>query len=807
MRAFKAIAATLVTILLVLALHQRWFSLPPLGSFLNPTSGIWKNTAAAMPGQSLIKSEKISEGVEVKFDTSMVPHIISNNEYDVYFAQGYITARDRLWQMELQVRKASGRLSEIFGRSTLEQDIYFRRLQLQTAAQQSLSLMSSDCNVKTMLAAYSDGVNAYIEQLGNANLPVEYKLFDHKPEKWAPVNSVLIMKLMAETLAGGSDDMEMSQVRQHFGDAVTADLFPDRAYKEDPVIPAGTQWNFTPKPFSQPQLSASVPIAGMPAHASRHEGIGSNNWAVSGKKSRSGFPLLANDPHLRLTLPSIWYQVQLISPGQNVYGVSIPGVPSVVIGFNSNIAWGVTNVYADVMDWYKIEFRDESRREYAYDGRWIPVREKEELIKVRGAGTMRETVLLTHYGPVFSGKEPNSKEPNSNAHYAMKWIAHEPSQEITSFYYLNRANDYASFRNALSYFTSPAQNFVYADKQRHIAMVCAGKYPHKQRDQGKFVLDGSDPSNEWNGWIPAAEVPAVIDPQRQFVSSANQSLTDSTYPHYINWRFSPADRARRINARLGQMKSITPDSLRLLQADKYSMVAEDVLPFLLNNIPLQQCTNSQKQIVQLLKDWDKNLYRSSSAATFFNAWWGNLFEATWADEFNSPQANFQKPTRDRTIQLLLQDPQAAWFDNKRTAAIESAQEIIISSFKQTADSLVKNFGAPGKDWEWGRHKASIIEHVGRVPAFGTGFFSSEGSAGTVDALSRTTGPSWRMIVELGDDVQAYGILPGGQSGNPGSYYYDNLMGEWKAGKLRPLNYLKNATDTLHRIKSTITFKN
>lgn len=800
MRAFKAIATTLATILLVVALHQRWFNLPALGSFLNPTSGVWKNTAA-VPNQWLIRSEKISEGVEVKFDTSMVPHIISNNEYDVYFAQGYITARDRLWQMELQVRKASGRLSEVFGRSTLEQDIYFRRLQLQSAAQESLLLMSSDCNVKTMLAAYSDGVNAYIEQLTNADLPVEYKLFDHKPEKWAPVNSVLIMKLMAETLAGGSDDLEMSQLRQHFGEAVTADLFPNRAYKEDPVIPAGTQWNFSPKLFSPPQLSAAAPVAGIPAHAQQHEGIGSNNWAVSGKKSRSGFPLLANDPHLRLTLPSIWYQVQLISPGQNVYGVSIPGVPSVVIGFNNNIAWGVTNVYADVIDWYKIEFRDESRREYAHNGRWIPVREKEELIKIRGSGTMRETVLLTHHGPVFADKK------TGNAHFAMKWIAHEPSQEITSFYYLNRANDYTSFRNALSYFTAPAQNFVYADRHRHIAMVCAGKYPLRQQGHGKFVLDGSDPANDWAGWIPAAEIPAVLNPQRQFVSSANQSLTDSTYPHYINWRFSPADRARRINARLSQMESITTDSLRLLQADKYSMVAEDVLPFLLSSIPLQQCTDAQKQIIQLLKGWDRNLYRSSSAATFFNAWWGNLFEATWADEFNSPQANFQKPTRDRTIQLLLQHPQAAWFDNKRTAKIENAHDLIIGTFKQTADSLVKNFGAPGKDWEWGRHKASVIEHVGKVPSFGTGFFSSEGSAGTVDAIARTTGPSWRMVVELGEDVQAYGILPGGQSGNPGSQYYDNLLGEWKAGKLRPLSYLKNAADTLHRTRSIITFKN
>ncbi|MGB8191592.1 MAG: penicillin acylase family protein [Chitinophagaceae bacterium] len=804
MKAFKAIATTLATLLLVLVLQQRLFNLPPIGSFLNPTSGIWKNaTLSNRQANAILTSDKLNEHAEVKYDTSLVPHIIASNEYDLYFMQGYITATERLWQMDIQVRKAAGRLSEVFGAATLEQDIYFRRLQLQTAAQKSLDLMSIDCNIKNMLTAYSDGVNAYIDQLKDADLPVEYKLFDHQPEKWLPVNSVLIMKLMAETLAGGSDDFEMSQVLQHFGKATTSDLFPNSSYKEDPVIPAGTLWNFTAKPALQPQLGASMPVADVPAHAPRNEGIGSNNWAVSGKKSRSGYPLLANDPHLRLTLPSIWYQVQLIGPVQNVYGVSMPGIPSVVIGFNSNIAWGVTNVYADVMDWYSIEFRDETCREYAYDGRWIPVREKNELIKIRGGGAVNEKILLTHYGPVFS----NKIQPNDKTRYALKWIAHEPSQEIASFYYINRANDYASFRQALSYFTAPAQSFVYADKFQHIAMVCAGKYPHKQSGQGKYVMDGSDPANEWNGWIPADEVPSVIDPARQFVSSANQSLTDSTYPYYINWKFSPAERARRINARLGVMQQATTDSLRMLQNDKYSVVAEDVLPFLLLNVPYDQCTPEQQQTIQLLKKWDKNLFKSSAQATFFNAWWGNLYEAIWSDDFNTAQGNLQKPSRDRTIKLLLEEPNAPWFDDKRTPKLEHANDLIINTFKYTADSLVKKFGSPGSEWEWGKHKASIIEHVGKVGSFGTGFFSSEGSAGTVDALSKNFGPSWRMVIELGEDVRAYGILPGGQSGNPGSYYYDNLLNEWKAGKLRPLTYLKNASDSSAKIKSVLTFKN
>lgn len=802
MRAFKAGAILLLTVLLIIALNQRWFNLPPLVKFLNPNSGIWRNSVMrAYPERMLLQTGKLTESVQVKFDTSLVPHIFANNEYDLYFVQGFVTASERLWQMELQARKAEGRLSEIFGASTLQQDIYFRRLQLQTAAQQSLELMSSDCNVKTMLAAYADGVNAYISQLRDATLPVEYKLFDHKPGKWLPVHSVLIMKLMAETLAGGSDDLEMSQVLQHFGKAATDDLYPDHPYKEDPVIPSGTPWNFIPKTLLQKDLGAIAPVNAEPQHAPRNEGIGSNNWAVSGKKSRTGFPMLANDPHLRLTLPSIWYQVQLSAPGQNVYGVSMPGIPAIVIGFNNNIAWGVTNVYADVMDWYKLNFKDETCREYAYGNRWLPTREKTEIIKVRGGGAIEETVLLTHYGPVMKDRT----QQDNKSHYALKWIAHEPSQEIASFYYINHANNFVAFRHALTYFTSPAQNFVYADKDQHIAMVAAGKFPLKQHAQGKYVLDGSDPNNEWQGWIPDEENPAIMDPQRQFVSSANQSLTDQSYPYYINWRYSSSERARRINARLTQMNDINADSLQSLQNDKYSMTAEDVLPLLLSNINNNRISPAQKEICSLLRDWDKNLYGTSPEATFFNAWFGNLSEAIWADEFTSK--NLPKPNRDRTVKLLCEEPSSKWLDDKRTPALETANDVILRSFQYTADSLLKKFGAPGKEWEWTKHKATIVEHIGKVASFGTGFFSSAGSASTVDAMARTTGPSWRMIVELGEEVRAYGILPGGQSGNPGSFYYDNELPQWKRGKLRPLNYLKNVNDVSAPIKSTITFKN
>lgn len=800
MRILKAVIAPLAIVAFIAALQMRWSNVPPLLGFLNPTSGMWKNATPRTPArETVVTALKTQDTINVRYDEDMVPHIVARNAYDLYYAQGYVTARDRLWQMEVQVRKAEGRLSEIFGGATAAQDLYFRRLQLQPAAEKSLALMNGDCSIREMLTAYSDGVNAYIGQLDNSTLPVEYKLFGHQPRTWSPLNAVLIMKLMTETLAGGSDDFEMSQLLQQFGSKTTADLFPNYPYKEDPVMPAGTKWDFTAHLPPATNTNTAIAIPDAPEHAPRHEGIGSNNWALGSGKTSSGYPLLANDPHLKLTLPSIWYQVQLMEPAQNVYGVSMPGVPSVVIGFNSNIAWGVTNVYADVMDWYAIKFRDETCREYAYDGRWLPVREKIERIRIRGGGEITDTVLLTHYGPVFA----NKSQPADRTRYALKWIGHEPSQEIASFYYINHAGGYAQFRQALQYFTAPAQNFVYADKYKHIAMVSAGKYPLKLQEQGKYVLDGSNPDNEWRGWIPYEQNPAVLDPGRGFVSSANQSLTDQAYPYYINWKFSPSERARRINAQLSGMSDATADAQRLLQNDKFSIVAQDVLPLMLSSLP-QASTPAQQQAITLLREWDMNITKSSGAATFFNAWWGNLYEAIWADEFsNSPQ----KPGRDRTVKLLLEESASPWFDDTRTPARETANDLIAQTFSYTLDSLVKNFGPAGKSWEWGRHKASVIEHIGKVGSFGTGFFGSEGSASTVDAQSRNSGPSWRMVVELGDQVRAYGILPGGQSGNPGSYYYDNSLAAWKAGKLRPLHFFRSAADAgVNSISLTIIKK-
>src|SRR6185312_2651879 len=297
----------------------------------------------------------------------------------------------------------------------------------------------------------------------------------------------------------------------------------------------------------------------------RAPGIGSNNWAIAGSRSANGYPILANDPHLNLTFPSIWYQVQLSSPTSNVYGVSLPGAPCVIIGYNQNISWGVTNVDADVLDWYQVKFKDNSKNEYWYNNQWNKTTRKIEVINIKGQKPSVDTVIYTIHGPIVYDKEAQKKDGRDNVPVgdALRWIAHDESDDFKTFYLLNRGKNYDDYRKALTYFTAPAQNFIFADKEKDIAITPNGKMPLKFPEQGKYILDGSDPANDWQGWIPPEQNPTVKNPPRGFVSSANQSSTDPSYPYYINWRFELYDRGKRINDLLSTMKNATIDTMRI----------------------------------------------------------------------------------------------------------------------------------------------------------------------------------------------------------------------------------------------------
>lgn len=808
MKWLKAILCLIFLLALVILLNTKLGPAPPVGKFLSPFTGFWQQAEAqemaaagnlALPG---LKGE-----VTVRYDKNRIPHIFAQNDYDLYFGQGYVTARDRLWQMEFQTHAAAGRISEIVGDKALELDRFQRRMGMVYGAKQSLEGMLAHPDTRAMVHAYTAGINAYITGLSPKAYPLEYKLLDYAPEPWTPLKCALLLKMMAFDLAGRSDDLRMTNILKQYGPEVVRDLFPDYPFREEPIVPVGTPLEFTPLPVPatpadfDPLRSNKIPVREPAAE------LGSNNWAVAGAKSASGYPLLANDPHLQLNLPSIWYQVQLAAPGINVYGVSIPGAPGVVIGFNQEVSWGVTNVAADVMDWYQVKFKDNSKKEYQHENQWKPVRQVIEKIKVRGGATLQDTVYYTHHGPVVYDKAEKVFNQQTPVSHALRWIAHEKSNELQTIYSLNRARNYQDFKIALQYWVAPAQNFVYADVHQDISIWPNGRFPLKWKNQGKFILDGTNSAHDWLGWIPQAHNPHVKNPAQGFVSSANQFSAGPDYPYYINWEFAPADRAIRINQRLAAMQKITPDSMRRLQNDNFNINAQTVLPVLLPHINKSTLTGIQQMAYLELEGWKYYNNPTDIAPTIFELWWQNLSKAIWHDDFKGQTGlEMRYPNRDRTWHLITKEPQSAWFDDTTTPATETLPILARQTFISTIDSLQKQYGTINAGWQWARHKATSIQHLAKLPGFGRENISIGGGRGIVNATSERHGPSWRMVVALGPQVKGYGVYPGGQSGNPGSFYYDNLIQTWSQGQLPELLYLTSPTDKSDKIKATLSLQ-
>lgn len=801
----------ILTIILIVFLSNSWSTLPPLGKLFSPFTGFLQNasnkhferdTAFDIPG--------LQEPVHIKYDDNGVPHIFAQNDHDLYLAQGYVVARDRLWQMEFYTLVAAGRLTEVVGSTALEFDRYNRRIGMARAAHELVDSLARDSVSTIMLNAYAQGVNAYIASLDSRSIPIEYKILDYKPERWSPYKSILMLMNLRNTLNGGSHDYRLSNVVAKYGMGVVDELFPSYPSVESPIIPEGTPWGFRPVPVPHVPDTVMAPIDQALAMLDVPEPkpqIGSNNWAVGGRKSATGLPILANDPHLQLTLPSIWYQVQLTTPDVNVYGVTMPGSPAVVVGFNKDIAWGVTNVGSDVMDFYKITFRDESRSQYLHDGEWKDLVMHVDTFAIKGKKAMLDTVYYTHHGPiVYNEFRETNFSKNVPAGYAMRWISHETDgSEILAFHYLNRAGNYDDYREAIRHFKAPAQNFIFASNENDIAITSNGKLPLKWKGQGRFVLDGALASHDWQGWIPFEHNPTARNPTRGFVSSANQFPADTTYPYYLDWRFAHPSRAIRINERLEAMQRATADSLRMLLNDNFNVDARRILPILLTSLQAVDSIRNMPEF-RIIADWNLRNNADEIGATIFEVWGSNLHRAIWQDDF--PREEYLvSPSMDRTMALLEKNFDSPWFDDSTTDGIETADDIIRTSFVSTIMSLRERYGEVEQStWNWAQVKATRISHL--VPAF-TSFGRSDiingGGDNMVNATSATHGPSWRMVVQLDKNwPKAYGLYPGGQSGNPSSRHYDNMIDSWSRGELNELLFLKDENDNSSFLNYIIT---
>ncbi|MCK8481457.1 penicillin acylase family protein [Psychroserpens algicola] len=791
MKYIKLIATLVLTIVVFYCLNTKLGSVPPIGKFLDPVSGVWQNdTDEIIDGNVLIKG--LSAPVTIHYDEQFIPHIFAENDADLYKAQGYITAKHRLWQMEFQTHAAAGRLSEIVGESALNYDRQERRRGMGFGAEKALKVMQDDPEISSYLEAYRDGVNSYINSLDIKSYPVEYKLLDYKPEAWTTKKTALLLMYMTKMLAGGDEDLEYTNLLRKFGKDRFDLLFPDFFDVNDPIIPKETDWSYinverTKTPQSELPLDTIRETIQKP-----NPDNGSNNWAVSGAKSTTGNPILANDPHLGLNLPSIWFVMQLSTPEHTAMGATLPGALGVISGFNNHIAWGETNATRDVLDWYKIEFKDASRTQYKHGNQWKNTSVRVEEIKVKGAATVIDSVIYTHHGPVTY--DHTFKSDNPKAGYAMQWIGLTGGNNQLPFLALNKSKNYEDYVNALKTYTAPAQNFVFASTEGDIAIWIQGLFPNKWKGQGKFLMDGTNPEHDWQSFIPQEFNAHVKNPERGFVSSANQHPVDENYPFYVFNDGYETYRNRVINDFFKSKEKFSIDDFKDLHNNNYNLKAAELLPHMITSMDISLLTSEELEIYNQVKSWDLNNDIDQIGPSIWTAWWSKLYNMIW-DEFDSEDELLVTPYAYQAIYLLKNHPEDSFMDILDTPEKETANDLFVLAFKEAAKTLT-DWKAKNGDYNWQAYKGTRVGHLLQsLPAFSRFDLPIGGDRNIVNATSSTHGPSWRMIVEMSSPPKALGIYPGGQSGNPGSKYYDNMIDDWAGGRYYELNFMQHVNST------------
>jgi penicillin amidase len=818
MRIVPFIVCAIVTVALVWVLNIPLTiaksKTPRLGSFLSPQHGYLQNAEPATTDfNASLQLPGLSGNVSVYFDERLVPHIYAEKENDAYFVQGYLHAKFRLWQMEFQTHAAAGRLSEIMGEQSggtnfLKIDKFFRRLGMLYGAEQSLKRLEADPITKNETDAYTAGVNAYIATLKPNQLPFEYKLLDYVPEQWTNLKTQLFLKYMSFDLAGRDIDFEMTNAKSIFSAEDIEKLYPTTSDSLDPIIPRGTVFQPASVVVTRPAIADSVYFKSSSDTAQPslivkpNKNNGSNNWVVAGTKTRSGTPILCNDPHLGLNLPSLWYEMQISTPTFNAYGVSFPGSPSIIIGFNDSCAWGVTNAGRDVKDYYEIAFRDSTLQEYSYNGNWVKTTFRDEVIKVKGQPAVTERIAMTRFGPVmFDKKYPNILKDGK--YYALRWKAHDPSNELLTFNKLNHAKNYTDYIKAITTFQTPGQNFVFASKSGDIAIRQQGQFPAKWRRQGDFVMPGTDSSFLWQGFIPSRENPTMFNPARGFLSSANQLAADETYPYYLAGR-PEIYRGISINRNLTQMSDITIQDMQRLQTDNYNVFAEVARPLLLHNLDESMLTSEEITYVDKLKSWNLRNDFAEEGPTIFQLWWNKVSDAVYRDEFAQTALPVPWPDESTLLEGLLKDSTYKFVDDISTPAAETLPQLVLVAFKE-AYKEVKIADAEHR-LAWGKYKDTGVRHLLKLPSLSRLHLPIGGGENIINAATSDHGPSWRMIVQLSFETEAYGVYPGGQNGNPGSKYYDQFVDHWVQGNYYPLLFITEINArTSSKMKWKMTF--
>ena len=760
-----------------------------------------------------IISSKIINDIQIYRDSFAVPYILAQSDEDAAFALGYLHAQERLFTMDLIRRAGEGRLSEILGESAIPFDKMFRTVGIKRNIEKNLS--SYDPTVMKILRSYSDGVNEYL-RVRNGNYAIEFDVLAYQPEKWNPIHSLIVIKMMAwELNISWWTDLSFAELIQKLGEEKVLEILPD--YPENaPTIIADNFKNF---PLINSALAETdKAFRKFMGWTGTH--IGSNNWVVNAEKSLSGKPIIANDPHLAFSAPGKWYAAVIKSPGWNAAGVTLPGVPGVVIGKGENISWVLTNVMNDDSDFYVEKF-DSSKTKYMLDGKWQNLKIIKDTIKVKDGKDYLIEIKETHRGPIISNIHPfkfiYNKDDIDIPPISMRWSGNEFSDEMLAFYKLNKARNWEEFRDGVKHFGIPGQNFVYADASGYIGYIMGARIPVRRSNNPTLVFDGTTTENDWRGFVSVQEIPFILNPAENFIASANNKAIKD-FKYHITNLWEPSSRIDRIRELLTYKQKHSVSDFKNYQMDNISPYARTIVSYLLNSFDGIKVKDKNLKIsLDLLEKWDFKMNKYGQTPAIYSVFLKYLLMNIYYDKMGDDLYNrfvFLANVPFRSLLQLLEKPESIWFDDVKTTKREAREEILRKSLADALNYLEEKFGKDLINWQWGRMHKVTFKHSfsGNFSLLdkyiNIGPFEIGGDGTTINnteypfaksieeyamfrhnEFDNVLGPSMRYIYDFSKPDEFYLILTTGQSGNVMNDNYKDQTPLWLKGK-----YMKIRTD-------------
>ncbi len=800
-------------------------------SFLTSYSGLQaeERNGSSSPYSGTENLKGLTDSVVVYWDERGMPHIYARNEHDLYMATGYVTARERLWQMDLVRRSASGRLSEIFGKSFLQADIFSRCLRIRQKAE--LVVSKQEPQILACLQAYADGVNAWIGSC-EKHLPVEFRLLSYKPEQWSLADIASIIGLMGWNLDCRNLKAELfvHQLIKKVGMEKASDLIPDWQATDAVVYP-----DFEISDTIIARIEAMVSSISSLSELGVSAFSSSNNWAVSGSRSETGLPLLSNDMHLSLSSPGIWMQMHQVIPGVlNVTGVLIPGEPFIIAGHNTSIAWGMTNFRVDAVDLFVESLHPDNPDFYLFNGEWREIKKVREIISIRGGKSDTVTLSFTHRGPIISGcMDIGNLSPkmqwlgydyleelrgHKKSAISMRWTGHDDSGEVCAAWLINRAEDWNDFRKGVGMFRSISQNFIYADKNGNIGMSSGGGIP--VRDGSAIMIrSGETDEYDWKGYVPFENMPCIYNPATGDVSSANNKSTGDDYPWFISNSFELPYRINRIREMLEEKDKLGTDDFRRMVTDQHSDLARLMTPVILR-IREQPglLSPSAISLLDTLAAWDYEMHPSLIAPTLLEFFRISFRRNLLADELGDLYDRMWDISSEYYVYRILKEGPDEWVDNITTEEKETLEDIVLRSFTDAIASLQKKYGNNPAHWQWGRiHTVTFTHPLGSVRILGSLWslnsrkYPVGGSDHTVcpyftykPDFNAVNGASVRHIYNTADWDESLSVIPGGNSGVPGSEFYLSQADAYVEGRFYKDHFTEQAV--LSSAKYTLILK-